>query len=45
MQLLNLHYVAAMRATERLVLLQPEGATINYKDGYLELRRAEKYKE
>jgi len=44
-QELNLRYVAVTRATERLILLQPEGMTIDYTDGYLEMRMAEKRSE
>jgi len=41
-QELNLRYVAVTRATERLVLLQPENMQADYTDTYLEKRMAEK---
>lgn len=41
-QELNLRYVAVTRATERLVLLQPENMRADYTDTYLEKRMAEK---
>ena len=44
-QELNLRYVAVTRATERLVLLQPEKMHVDYTDGYLERHITEKYKE
>jgi len=44
-QELNLRYVAVTRATERLVLLQPDKMHVNYADAYLERRMAEKCRE
>ena len=44
-QELNLRYVAVTRATERLVLLQPDKMHVDYTDAYLERRIAEKRTE
>ena len=44
-QELNLRYVAVTRATERLVLLQPDKMRVDYTDSYLEQRIADKAAE
>lgn len=44
-QELNLRYVAVTRATERLILLQPENMHVDYTDEYLARHMAEKHTE